>query len=610
MSKIKKLSLQLDQELSKIARKFKAENVSVVMPTYVPQRGEILQELSWYGVETLISGGYQGAKCFRGIDQVGMPEDTLPYTASFPEYITKGIVDIIPEDRLKGRKVAVFSYVNNLGWSRHIKNRNLDTEIVATVEQNLRNYFEEKGNLLKILDTAGLSAYKIPTEHVSNETPVSELAAVYHRIKNEDGKVVVQDCCSENGNAGGKGTVFIDNVEDFVANVRGHKGNRKVARFIKGYESNLSFFAGNRMAAEDMLGAKKMNLTPEMNPFDPDTLDKLLKQAEAEGITSENIVTVVGRGTLKAVGDENLTSGESNGVGNDIGYVYEDSVRSQIKEVGRKLSTLMARAGKVGLAGADLIIDHSGKVWINEINDRQQGPTAQMSKDAEQNGIPSLLKVALISSYADFKDEKVQSLFRELQSSSAEINEAYTTSKGEFYLKVHSTHPQGQLEYVQKNLMPGYYDIVRQKDNSWKLEFSSYRKPADKVDYKTDPAAGRVTVKLVGGDWKAGDHVDNGSQLFRLTGITDPKNPPFIIKGGKTRLNPQWQKVVEACYNYLFGEGYMQKNPLLQKRRAANGNLVQWKPVAIDKTAFTAANGNDKIVSNYVLKKYRNTVNR
>lgn len=600
MREMKKLSLQLDLELSKIAKKFKGQGISVVMPTYIPQRGEILQELSQYGVETLISGGYQGAKCFKDIEQVGMPEDTLPYTDSFPEWITKGIVDRIPEERLRNRKVAVFSYVNNLGWSGFIKGRNLNTEIVATVEQNLRNYFEEKGNLLKILDTAGLTAYKIPSEHVSNNTSAEELAAVYHRLKNEDGKVVVQDCCSENGNAGGKGTVFIDNVEDFVANVRGHNGNRKVARFINGYESNMSFFAGNRMPAEDMLGAKKINMTSDMDPFDPNTLDKLLLQAEREGINESNIVTVVGRGTLKAVGDENLTSGESNGVGNDIGYVYEDSVRNQIKEIGKKLSSLMARAGKVGLAGADLIVDRTGKVWINEINDRQQGPTAQMSKDAEQNGIPSLLKVALVSGYADFKEDRVQDLFRRLQENATEINEAYTTSKGEFYLKVHSTHPQGQLEYVQNNLKPGFYDIVRQEDNSWKLEFSSYRKPSDKVEYETNPKTGRVTVKLVGGDWKVGDHLDNGSQLFRLTGVTDPQNPPFVIKDGKTRLNPQWRGVVEACYNHLFGEGYMQKNPLMQKRRAASEALPRWRPVAVDKSFFTAANNNDTKLISYM----------
>ena len=260
----------------------------------------------------------------------------------------------------------------------------------------------------------------------------------------------------------------------------------------------------------------------------------------------------------------------------------------------------MASAVMFVLAGAYLFFYRTGKVWINEINDRQQGPTAQMSKDAEQNGIPSLLKVALVSGYADFKEDRVQDLFRRLQENATEINEAYTTSKGEFYLKVHSTHPQGQLEYVQNNLKPGFYDIVRQEDNSWKLEFSSYRKPSDKVEYETNPKTGRVTVKLVGGDWKVGDHLDNGSQLFRLTGVTDPQNPPFVIKDGKTRLNPQWRGVVEACYNHLFGEGYMQKNPLMQKRRAASEALPRWRPVAVDKSFFTAANNNDTKLISYM----------
>ena len=596
---IKKLTLMLNRTLAATAQRFKQDNVSVVMPTYVTQRGEILKELAQFGVETLIAGGYNGAQCFKEIPQVGMPEDTLPFTDAFPEYITKGIVDIIPEQRLKDRKVAVFSYVNNLGWSRHIQNRNLNTEIVATVEQNLRNYFEEKGNLLKILDTAGLSAYKIPTEHVNNNTSAEQLLEVYNRIKNEDGKVVVQDCCSENGNAGGKGTVFIDSAEEFVKNIKETNGTRKVARFIKGFESNLSFFAGNNLADDKMLGAKKINMTPDMNPFNPNTLDELVAKAQSAGINDSNIVTVVGRGTLKAVGDENLTSAESNGVGNDIGYVYETGIRSQIQEVGQKLSKLMAKAGKVGIAGADLIIDKSGKVWINEINDRQQGPTAQMSKDAENNGIPSLLKVALVSSYADFRDEKVQELFKGLQQNSEAINEAYMTSNGEFYMKVHSTHPKGQVEYVKRNLKPGFYDIVKNEKGEWRLDFASYHKPDAEIAYKTNPSEGRVTVKMVGGDWKKGDHVTNGSQLFRLTGVTNPDNPPFIIRDGKTKLNPAWKPVVEACYNYMFGEGYMLKNELMRKR-ISETETPSWNPVAVSKENFTR-NGMNSINTFWVM---------
>ena len=588
---MQKINQNLNRLLEKVAGDFKRQNVSIVMPTYVPQRGEILCEFASRGVETAISGGIRGARCFKEISQYGMEEDTLPYTDGFPDNITGRIVDLLPESSLRNRKVAVFSYVNNLGWSRHIENRGLNTEIIATAEQNLRGYFEEKGNLLKILDTAGLSVYKIPTRHVSHNTTIDELIEIYENIKNEDGRVVVQDCCSEKGNAGGKGTLFINSCDEFIENIKMHQGRRKVARFIKGFESNLSFFAGNIKADDKMLGAKKMNLTPEMDAFDPNTLDLLLRQAKLAGINESNIITIVGRGTLKAVGDEYLTSNESNGVGNDVGYVYPDHIRAQIKEIGTKLSRLMALSGKVGIAGADLIIDKNGKVWINEINDRQQGPTAQMSKDAEANGIPSLLKISLLSSFADFKDPEVKQTFKELRQNSDTIHEAYATGLGEFYLKVHSTHPKGQYEEVKHNLKPGFYTIFKQPDGDWKLDFASYKSESAKIPYQTDPATDKVVVKLVGGDWKIGDKVDNASQLFRLTGITNPKNPPFVIENGKTKLNKSWQPVVEACYTYLFGKGYIRKNQLWQQRHPEDRLSVRWSPVA-HRSGFMPANQN------------------
>ena len=574
MQKVKEINKQLNNVLEHVVNKFKEQNINIVMPTYIPQRGEILCEFASRGVETVISGGIKGARCFKEIPQFGMEEDTLPYVDGFPERITRSITYLLPEHNLKDRKIAIFSYVNNLGWSNYIKERGLNTEIVATFEQNLRNYFEEKGNLLKILDTAGLSNYKIPTVHVSHETPIDDLIDIYETIKNEEGRVVIQDCCSENGNAGGKGTVFIDSCEEFVRDIINHKGNRKVARFINGFESNLSFFAGNIKADENMFGAKKMNLTSQMNAFNPNTLDDLIKQAEDAGINESNIVTIVGRGTLKAVGDEYLTSVESNGVGNDVGYIYPDNISKQISEIGNKLSRLMASAGHVGLAGADLIIDKKGKVWINEINDRQQGPTAQMSKDAENNDIPSLLKISLLSSFADFKDLQVQKFFKDLQQNSEAIHKAYISNPGEFYLKVHSTHPKGNLEEIKRNLKPGFYEITKQENGNWFFNFASYKKPSSNIPYQTNPDDGKVVVKLVGGDWKTGDKVDNSSQLFRLTGITNTENPPFIIENGKTVLNKTWRPIVEACYNYMFGEGYNLQNQLWQKRNTDKNNKI------------------------------------
>ena len=574
MSKIQKLNKDVNLLMAGVIDNFKQNNISLVMPTYVPQRGEILQEFARAGVKTFIAGGYQNARTFPEVPQKGLERDTIEFISSFPLHISKQIAETIPVEILQNGKIAIFTYEVDFGWKDLILNRGLNTEISATLEHNQRGYFEEKGNLTHILDKAGLSAYKIPTRRVNSSTPIDELIEIYDMLKSEDGRVVVQDCCSESSNTAGKGTQFFNDCTAFVKNIIESGTERKVARFIDGYESNLSFFAGNILPAQGISGALKIELTPQMNRFNPHTLEILTKQASEAGINEDNIITVVGRGTLKAVGDEYLTSGESNGVGNDVGYVYPDDIQKQISEVGAKLSRLMALSGHVGLAGADLIIDRSGKVWINEINDRQQGPTAQMSKDAESQGIPSLLKISLLSSFADFKDDEVRKVFKELQENSESVHKAYANNTGEFYLKVHSTHPKGQRAQIQRNLRPGYYEIKKQQDGNWIFDFASYKGLSSKSFYETDPEKGRVIIKISGGDWKVGDSVDNGSQLFRLNGVTNPANPPFVIKEGKTRLNESWRPIVKACYDYMFGKGYIYRNPLHQKRNAIKNKMI------------------------------------
>lgn len=569
MDKIKLLTLKLNKLFVRTAQEFKKNNINVVMPTYAPQRGEILADLANNGVDTLIAGGLDGTSCFKEVPQIGLDEDTVCYGGIFPQHITKKIVDTIPEDKLKNRKTAVFSYTNSLGWSKFIQRRNLNTEIVATVEQNLRNFFEEKGNLVKILDAAGLSAYKIPTEYVSSDTEVYKLKIIYNKLKNELGKIVLQDCRTMFGNAGGKGTVFVNSEAEFIHEIKSGKGHRKVTRFINGAESNLSFFAGNILPEQGQLGARKVNLENE-DAFNPNTLDELLAKAKLHGINEKNIVTLIGRGTLKAVGDDNLTSLEANGVGNDIGYVFDENIRKQISEIGKKLSKLMALSGKVGLAGADMIIDKSGKVYVNEINDRQQGPTVQMSKDAENNGLPSLAKTALLANFADFHNPETVKLFQELEAQKDEINQAYQTTSGEFYMKFQSTHSKGSVEKAKHNIIVGFYDIVQQENGKWKFDFASYRKSDSKTTYQTNPDDGIVTIKIVGSNIIAGDSVKSGTQLFRLTGKTNPANPPFILKNGKTVLNPIWKPIVEACYNHVFDEGYMELNPLKLKKNPPN----------------------------------------
>lgn len=563
---VKKITFTTNKILKHISDGFIRNNITVIMPTYMPQRGEVLRALAVNGVDTMIVGGPKNSRFYKEIPQIGTEIDVLPHIGVFPPHITKEIVQTIPENKLKNKKIAIFSFINSIGWSNYIKERNLNTEIVATVEQSLRNYFEEKGNLIKILQTAGLEAYIIPTEHVSKQMSYHELYAVYHKLKNEDGKVVLQDIRSKVANAAGKGTFFVDSLQDFLKTIQLAEGEFKAVRFIKGFESNLTFFATNTLPDDTQSGAKKLQLTPELDPYNPDTLDILLKRAANVGINDENIVTLVGRGTFKAVGDDNLTSNAANGVGNDLGYVYPPEIRQQIKEIGDKLSHLMALAGKVGVAGADLLIDKDGKVWINEINDRLQGPTSQMSKDAERNGAPSISKINLIASYADFNSDEIQQYFQNLKKYAEEINDFYTTKSGEFYLKVNSIHPSNETAVFQHNILPGFYDIKKQ-DGKWYFDFSSHRGLNSDTNYQTDITKDYVTIKIDGGDWHDGDTVKGGSQLFRLTGVATKGQEPFTVQQGKTVLSEEWQNIVKATYDYLFGKGYMERNPLRQKRK-------------------------------------------
>jgi hypothetical protein len=189
-----------------------------------------------------------------------------------------------------------------------------------------------------------------------------------------------------------------------------------------------------------------------------------------------------------------------------------------------------------------------------------------MSKDAERNGAPSISKINLIASYADFNSDEIQQYFQNLKKYAEEINDFYTTKSGEFYLKVNSIHPSNETAVFQHNILPGFYDIKKQ-DGKWYFDFSSHRGLNSDTNYQTDITKDYVTIKIDGGDWHDGDTVKGGSQLFRLTGVATKGQEPFTVQQGKTVLSEEWQNIVKATYDYLFGEGYMERNPLRQKRK-------------------------------------------
>lgn len=553
---------EINAAFARIAAEFTADDVTVVMPTYSPPQGRLLSEFNRVGGKAVIAGGKHDMPAFANVPQYGQDFDTSAYLNTFPVGMSAKIVGALPAEVLQDKKIALFSFIPepNL-WSSFVQDRDLDTRIYASNEQNTRLFFENKGNLMHILDEAGLSAYVIPTEVVRVNVSEQELRDIYHRNKNpNNGKVVVQ-ACVENYEP----TQFISSEDEFVTRIKGAKVPFKVSRFIEGNEGNLSFFCTNVLPAAKGRGVEKCNLPANIDLTDPANLAAIEAHAAKHGINATNVFSVTGRATLKVVGDPLLANEPGDSVGNNIGHVYEGAVAAQIAEIGDKLGRKLALCGKVGHAGADLIIDRSGKVWINEINDRQQGPTDQMSADAEAAGIPGLSRMAWFAHFADFTQESNMSALQQLRAHADAIRDGYMTSAGSFYVKVFATHGPSYDHVVtaQTDLPSGLY-TVRNEKGGWVWEKAGPGAELKPVDLDS----GVITVKISSGSLKKGDQPLCGSEMFRITGIASGDDAPFVIRDGVSCLNPRWRPLIEKLYADCFGADYVTKNPQYAKPSA------------------------------------------
>lgn len=548
----------LDQAFERISAEFAADGVSVLMPTYSPPQGRLLAEFNRVGGKAFIAGGKKNAPAFKNVQQFGLEFDTTPYINSFPKGMSEQIVGAIPDALIKDKKVAVFAFITPpASWGKHIADRGQNTEIVATNEQNTRLFFENKGNLMHILKEAGLGAYVIPTEVVDGKKSDAELRAIYNRVKSDSGKVVVQSCVENY-----EPTRFIGTEDDFIAHAQHSKTPFKVTRFIEGNEANLSFFVGNTHPAEKIRGVAKCNLPEGIDRAKPESLAAIEAHAAAQGIDASNVFSVTGRATLKVVGDSLLANAPGDSVGNNIGHVYEPKIAAQIAEIGDKLGHKMGLCGKVGLAGADLIIDASGKIWINEINDRQQGPTDQMSADAESNGIPGLSRMAWFAHFADFTKPENMAVLSALRDNAADIHQKYATSSGSFYIKVYATHDEsfdGKIKAL-KDMPEGIYTLGK-KGDGWAWDYQGTGAQVKTVDL----ASGAISVKISSGSLSKGDTPAAGAELFRITGVASGADAPFQVDGGVSYLHPEWRKMIVQMYTDCFGEGYIEKNPLYKQ---------------------------------------------
>lgn len=565
------LNKQIDSILDQYCEYLKKNDIRVVMPTFYPQRGELLEFMAKRGVACCILGGKDGVKLFEHVEQYGLEKDTTGMSETEEEQ--RSIVSKLPQ-KFQSGKLVIHGY-EQYSWDKFIKELFPKVEIVSTTSQNNYKFFEEKTNLKAILETANLKEHIIPSEvlSVSEIIKTQNFEKIYEQIKNvKNGKVVVQKCGEgyhESG--GGKSTYIVESLEQFKETINTiRSGNVKVAKFINGAESNLSFFCSSSQLTTDNR-VQLCNLPSDINFYGQNaTLETLSKTQKTK---EDDLYSVVGKATLKCVSSDLLTSSVGNGVGNDVGYIYNDDLQAKILNIGQSLGKLMAKFGRSGLAGCDLIIDSEGKIWINEINDRQQGPTEQMSRDAEDNGILSILKLAFITSHCKF--EKPNDLMLEtIKQQSQAISYQYLKNTGNFYIKLNSTHDDslGVPFKFNINLDKGLYKLTKNESGLWLLDINKL-KNSDKIP-PIDLSSNEIVIKI-DGKIDSGANIESGKQIMRIEGKAVEGSSPFVAKDGKTILNPKWAPIIDTIYNTIAKQveganpkidSYQDFNPLLQKR--------------------------------------------
>jgi len=533
-----------DLILNKTLNNLTQSNITFVMPAFYPQRGGILEDLTKKGGKAVIAGGMKGQQLFKSIPQFGLPFETTGIEENFENL--QQVVSALPKNISGPVAVFVEAPLGDHAWTIQTQKQLKNAQVIATNEQNLRSYFEEKMNLTALLQKAGLSQYIIPQTLIGFPQPTTNLIDAYDKLKDENGKVVIQACGpGNNESGGGYSTKIVESAEELLS-VCGsqQQGFCKMAKFVNGFNSNVSFFVGNTLPNPNGLGAVKGALSQDSDLYSSETLDFLLSQGQELGLNIDNIFTISVPGTLKAVGDPNLTSSPTSGVGNIINYHFEQQTSKEIYEITQRIGTVMGLCGKVGLAGIDLIITKDGEIFINEINDRQQGPTEETSLNCEKNNIPGIHHISFLQNYGDFTDTETLVYMNLLKDNSQEIYDETTKISSPFYIKIGGKFANATSKV---NLQSGTYKLSKENDEwTWNLENQT-----ESNHEICDPNADSMAVELSGISLKEGQELPKGTQIGRINGITDEdSSAPFVIDiEGNSVLNPDWLKIVDSFYS-------------------------------------------------------------
>jgi hypothetical protein len=270
---------------------------------------------------------------------------------------------------------------------------------VAAVDGGLRDEVEAKPVFDELLRAAGAPAVvRIPCIHVDRLPELGEL-----RRRVGTATVVVQAGVT----SGGRGTVFVADEGDMPRAAQ-LLGPFRVAAFVDGWSSNTTV-----LSAPDEHGGVRV---------------------------------YADRPSHKSVGVSGLGIGPAKSAGNDWSRPWPaEAVALIVESAERIASWAWRRYGMAGLFGLDAILTPDGRVFLNEINWRNQGTTEVSAVNQQLRGLPPFIAAHLVVMLG----QRVTWLGDPHEFNSETIARA-TWAGGPFYVKVRLCHPG------PASIAPGY----------------------------------------------------------------------------------------------------------------------------------------------------------
>ncbi|ROR42993.1 hypothetical protein [Kitasatospora cineracea] len=258
---------------------------------------------------------------------------------------------------------------------------------VAAIDAALRAEVEDKANFGDILTASGVPA-ALHLTGARVDGPLPGLGELRRLVRSE--RVVVQ-CGADSG---GRGTVFVDD-EDDLARAAEMPGPYRVTAFVTGWSANTTV-----LSVPDHAGRLRV---------------------------------YVDRPSHKAVGvpEAGIAAGKS--AGNTWCLPWPEDAAARLVDAAVRIAHWAWDKHRIkGLFGLDALLDPDGRVFLNEINCRNQGTTEASAVNQQLRGLPPFL----IAHLTTMLDHPVTWLPDPDDFNTATVDAATNPGPGPYYLKL------------------------------------------------------------------------------------------------------------------------------------------------------------------------------